>query len=66
MSCNCNSSCKECGCKCGIYIDIFEGESLLYTYGVNSTCDDCTQTSTYTFFENSRLNIFYEDNREIT
>ena len=66
MSCNCNSSCKECGCKCGIYIDIFEGESLLYTYGVNSTCDDCTQTSTYTFFENSRLNIFHEDNREIT
>ena len=65
MSCNCTNT-KDCSttCKCGIYIDVYEGESLLITYGANYNCE-CEGNATFSFTERNTLNVFHEDDREV-
>ena len=62
MSCNCNNSSGN-DCKCGIFIDIYEGIVPYYSYYVNyfSDCDGYS----FQFNEGSVNNVFHEDNREV-
>lgn len=66
MSCNCTNT-KDCSttCKCGIYIDVYEGETLLITYGANYNCE-CEGNATFSFVEKNRANVLHQDNREVT
>ena len=63
MGCNCNNNSNN-DCRCGIFIDIYEGVTPYHTYYVNYSAD-CDGYS-FQFNEGSVNNVFHEDNREVT
>lgn len=66
MSCNCNNidnKCADNGCSCGIFIDIYEGITLLHTIQADYRCS-CEGYS-FTFNEGSINNVFHEDDRDV-
>jgi hypothetical protein len=62
MGCNCNNSSSN-DCRCGIFIDVYEGTTLFHTYYVNYSAD-CEGYS-FNFNEESVPNVFHQDNRDV-
>jgi hypothetical protein len=68
MSCNCKNTSNGCldgKCNCGIFIEVLEGVTPFATIYSPYSCD-CDGNSSFTFNEESRPNVFHNDNRDVT